>query len=298
MKFYQGEYSGLIEFSAAVAENPFGATLLGFVENQYEDIDTAILDIQETLSEEGYEVNEEIVLGLMTGEILPEQEVVEILSELGTVMGEDDEIDEEATERNQAKLYDGAIAAYELAGAELDSEDESNEDEDDAVNDSDEVDETDAEAEVVDEEPSEQDATFSRYFEQQDAMQERMVVTDTLSDLRDYAEELKGKRILTPNAFNLLFSRRAKDDYVNFSQAVEGTEYTPEEYLMCMEFSLSLFEELGPVPGTSYMFSNIVDQEISDSPVNFSANEGDVNDEARDLLSLLHGVKDTAKESE
>ena len=286
MEFYQGEYGGLIEFSANIAENPFGATLLSLVEEQYDDIDTAVLDIAETLSAEGYAANEEVVLGLMTGEILPEEEVVEILADLGEVAGDDI-----ATQRNQAKL----VTSYNLLldSIELDED----EDEDEVDEDTDEVsyeitEEIEEDEDEVDEEA---EAAFSRYFEQQEAIQERMTVTDTLSELRDYAEELRSKKCLTPHAFNMLFSRRSKDDYMNFSQAIDSTDYTPEEYLLCMDFALNLFEELGPMPGTAYQFSNIVEQDVEDAPINFSSQDTVVDEEARDLLNLLHGVKQEAE---
>ena len=297
MKFYQGDYSGLIEFSAAVAENPFGATLLELVENQYDDIDTAVSDIAETLSQEGFEATDEIVLGLMTGQILPEQEVVELLSELGTVIDEDNEVDEEATERNQAKLYESAVAAYDLASELLEDEDEEDEEDVEDESEEDADDEVEEVSAVVSDETStdEKEAEFSRYAKAVEAQEERMFVTDSLSELRDYAEELKSNKCLSPHAFGMLFSRRAKDDYMNFSQAVEGNDYTAEEYLMCMNFALNLFEEMGPLPGTSYMFSSAIEQEIEDAPVNFSSN-ADVDTEARDLLDLLQGVERDAKE--
>lgn len=279
MDFYNGDYSGLIEFSSAIAENPFGATLLELAENQYDDIDTAVLDIAETLQGQGFDADEEIVLGLMTGEILPDEEVVELLSELGTVVNADDEIDEAATERNKAKLFEGAIAAYEIAEALLEDEGEDEEEVED---------EEDEEVEAEYEEEDEDDASFSRYFQAQEEMQNRMAYTDALSELRDYGEELRSKKCLTPHAFNLLFSRRAKDDYMNFSQTVESTDYTPEEYLMCMKFALNMFEEMGPLPGTAYQFSSVVEQEVNESPYNFS--DSNVEEEARDLLKLLHDV--------
>jgi hypothetical protein len=288
MEFYNGEYGGLIEFSSAVAENPFGATLLELVENQYDDIDTAIKDITETLIAQGFDASEDIVIGLMTGEILPEVEVVQLLSELGTVVDEDGEsIDEAATERNQAKLFESAIAAYDLYD-EGEVEEEVDEDEEEYEGPEAEYDYEDGEE--VDEEA---EAAFSRYFEAQEAMQNRLVYTDALGELRDYAEELRNKRHLTPHAFNMLFSRRAKDDYMNFSQVVEGLDYSPEEYLMCMDFALNLFEELGPVPGSAYQFSSVVEQEVKDAPLNF--NSGDMDEEARDLLNLLHGFKSEEK---
>jgi hypothetical protein len=165
MEFYQGNYGGLIEFSAAIAENPFGSVLLELAESNYDDIDTAVLDIAETLTELGYSVSEDEVLGLMTGEIIPEEEVVEILSELGIVEG-----DETLTEKNITKLYQAAILSYDNGIAQLAAqgfdvgEDEDLEDEDEYLEDVSayQEDESEDEDEMVVEFDEDTEATFSR----------------------------------------------------------------------------------------------------------------------------------------
>ena len=287
MEFYQGEYSGLIEFSAAVAENPFGSVLLELAESNYEDIDTAVLDIAETLTELGYDASEEDVLGLMTGEIVPEEEVVEILSELSVV-----EEDASLTEKNITKLYQGAISAYDQAASLLEenSEIEEDEDEDEDVEAvyEDEQDE-DEDTEVIVELDDETEQTFSRYFDEVDELRSRQVITDELSSLREYADSLLQERCLTPHAHKLLFSRSAKDDYVNFSQATEEAGIDAEDYLMCMNFALNLFEEMGPINGTAVQFSSMVDQDIAEGTLNFSANKGRITEEAREMLNLMKG---------
>lgn len=290
MEFYQGEYSGLIEFSAAVVENPFGSVLLELAESAYEDVDTAVLDIAETLTELGYDASEDDVLGLMTGEIVPDEEVVEILSELGTVEG-----NETLTERNIGKLYQGAIAAYDQASALLEDADgelevdEVEEVEDDVVASADEVDAVEGDENLVVEFDDETEQTFSRYFDEVDELRNRQVVTDELASLREYADELLQNKCLTPHAHGLLFSRSAKDDFVNFSQATEDAGIDAEDYLLCMNFALNLFEEMGPIQGSGVNFSTVVDQDISDNAVNFSSNNGQVAKEAREMLDLMRG---------
>lgn len=290
MKFYQGEYSGLIEFSSAVAENPFGTALLELAEREYDNVDTAVLDIAETLKGEGFDADEEIVLGLMTGDILPNEDVVELLSELAIVSDEDG-VDEEATERGQAKLFSAAVAAYEQASVLLDEEDEDEDEGEESIEEDEPADEVD------DEDEGEEEAAFSKYVETAGALQERMDVTDELSELRDYADILLKDKCITPHAYNMLFSAKAKDDYLNFSQAVEESGYTSEQYLRCMDFALSLFDEMGPIAGTNYQFSAVVEQEVEDAPINFSGNHTNVDDEARDLLALLHGEKTTEEKT-
>ena len=290
MEFYQGEYSGLIEFSAAVAENPFGSVLLELVESNYEDIDTAVLDISETLTGLGFEASEEDVIGLMTGEIIPDEEVVEVLSELSIVEG-----DESLTEKNISKLYQGAISAYDQVTAILDETDEDEVEEDEAYYEDEEEGTEEYEEDEEDEEDivvaldDETEATFSRYFNEVDELRTRQVVTDELASLREYADGLLRERCLTPHAHSLLFSRSAKDDFVNFSQATEAAKVSPEDYLMCMNFALNLFEEMGPITGTNLQFSSVVDQPISDSPINFSADRSQIEEEAREMLNLMRG---------
>lgn len=291
MDFYNGNFSGLIEFSAAVAENPFGSVLLELAERSYDDVDTAVLDISETLTSLGFNASPELVIGLMTGEIVPDEEVVEVLSELAIV-----EDNDSLTERNISKLYQGAIEAYEIAEAIL-SEDDEYYDEDEYEDeyegaeadyyDEDEYEDEDEELVVALDEDTE--ATFSRYFDEVDELRARQVITDELSDLREYADQLLSERCITPHAHGLMFSRSQKDDFVNFSQATNESGLDPEDYLMCMNFALNLFEEMGPIAGTNFQFSSMVDQEISGAPMNFSSNSGQVQSEAREMLDLLRG---------
>ena len=290
MKFYQGELGGLYEFSSAVAENPFGATLLQIAENCYENIDEAVLDITEHLQTSGFDTDVEEVIDLMTGEMVPTQEVVDELAEMWVTVDEDGNVDEEASARNADQLYNSAQLAIDLAVAEVESDEEDEEDEEsDEIEDSSEDEEEDIEDEIEVEFDPETEAAFSRYFAQQDEMSLRMTATDMLSEMRDQAQDLVSRRHITPYMFSMLFSKRAKDDYMNFSAAVEETGYTPEEYLMCMDFALNLFEDLGPIPGSEYQFSSVVEQEVSDSPIHFSKTEEIDEEEARDLLKLLRG---------
>jgi hypothetical protein len=293
MKFYQGELSGLYEFSSAVAENPFGATVLRIAEDCYDNVDKAVVDITEHLQQNGFETSVDEVIDLLTGDMVPTQEVVDELSEMWVTLDEEGNVDEEASARNADSLYQSAELSAQLALAELEAEEEGVEDEE--YEDEDE-DETEAEYEDEDENETlevafdpETEAAFSAYFAQQDEMSTRMAATDMLSDMRDQAQDLVSRRHMTPYMFSMLFSNRAKDDYINFSAAVEENGYTPEEYLMCMDFALNLFEDLGPIPGSEYQFSASIPQEISDGPIQFSREDEIDEEEARDLLNLLRG---------
>jgi len=284
MKFYDGEYSGLIEFRSAVLENPFGGTLLRLVETQYDDVDTAVADIAETLRNEGFDADEEAVLGLMTGEILPEEAVVALLSELAT------------SEEDAELLYQAAIDSYTLAEEALAPDEDEDEDEEDEEGDDGDEDEEIDQDDIPTAPLNEEAQQYSRHAaETADAIQTRMDITDALSGLRDYADELLKDRHITPKVHQMLFSRRPKDDFMNFSTAVEKAEMTPYEYLRCMEFALDLFDEMGPISGSAYNFTSVVNQDVADGHIQFSGstNADDVEEEAREMLNLLRGRTST-----
>ena len=294
MKFYQGELSGLYEFSSAVAENPFGATVLRIAEDCYDNVDEAVVDIAEHLQQNGFETDVDEVIDLLTGDMVPTQEVVDELSEMWVTLDDDGNVDEEASARNAESLYQSAELSAQLALAELEAEEEEDDEDEGNEYEGEYEDETDAEYEDDDETlevafDPETEAAFSAYFAQQDEMSTRMAATDMLSDMRDQAQDLVARRHMTPYMFSMLFSNRAKDDYMNFSAAVEENDYTPEEYLMCMDFALNLFEDLGPIPGSEYQFSAAIPQDISDGPIQFSREDEIDEEEARDLLNLLRG---------
>lgn len=265
MDFYKG-YEDLIEFSSATVENAFGSQLLALCERKFENIEDAVAVLTEGLDELGFEVDEEGVVGLMTGEVLPSEEVLEALAGLAD------------TDADVSRLYNAAATAYEVAATlieegEIEVEDE-DEDEDYEVEDEDELvyeDEEDYEVE--------EDVVAQMYS--------RQVVTDYLNDYAEVADQMMqgGRGLMTPQIKELLFGRSDKNRYMNFSAATQESGYTPEEYLKCIEFSLNLLAELDGID-SAYFETQI--QEDAGSNVNFSrVSDGDVESEARQMIEWL-----------
>lgn len=263
MDFYKG-YEDLIEFSSATVENAFGSQLLALCERKFENIEDAVAVLTEGLDELGFEVDEEGVVGLMTGEVLPSEEVLEALAGLAD------------TDADVSRLYNAASTAYEVAATlieegEIEVEDE---DEDYEVEDEDELvyeDEEDYEVE--------EDVVAQMYS--------RQVVTDYLNDYAEVADQMMqgGRGLMTPQIKELLFGRSDKNRYMNFSAATQESGYTPEEYLKCIEFSLNLLAELDGID-SAYFETQI--QEDAGSNVNFSrVSDGDVESEARQMIEWL-----------
>jgi len=270
MDFYKG-YEDLIEFSSATVENAFGSQLLALCERKFENIEDAVAVLTEGLDELGFEVDEEGVVGLMTGEVLPSEEVLEALAGLAD------------TDADVSRLYNAASTAYEVA-ATLIEEGEIEVDED----------EEDYEVEVEDEEELVYDDEDDDYEDEEDDEQElvaqmysRQVITDYLNDYSEVADQMMqgGRGLMTPQIKELLFGRSDKNRYMNFSAATQESGYTPEEYLKCIEFSLNLLAELDGID-SSYFETQI--QEDAGSNLNFSrVSDGDVENEARQMIEWL-----------
>lgn len=279
MDFYKG-YEGLIEFSSATRVNPFGAQLLSLCEGKFEDIETAVAVITDGLEELGFDVDEEGVVGLMTGEVLPSEEVLEAISGLAD------------TDADVGRLYDSANAAYEVAEAAL-GYDYGLEDEDEYEDES----EDDSDMDTVEDEDyyyaegDDDEAQAYHRNAQEDLAEQlysRQVVTDTLNNYVEIADQMMagGQGLMTPHIKELLFGKSDKNRFINFSAATEDSGMSAHEYLQCINFSLNLLSELGGVD--SFYFEPQVDDAIGER-VNFSArDESAVEAEARAMLDLLN----------
>lgn len=241
MDFYQGEYEDLMEFSTAVAENPFGSELLRLAEANYDSVEDAIEDISTGLQKAGFEADEDIVLGLMTGEMLPTEDLLITLSELCN----------SDTEYN--RLINSAEASYDIAEALLDAieDGEIEIDENDLIVDEDE-DEDDEDYETVpryeyDEDEDELDEEqFSRYAEAVEALTEKEYVTEALKSLSSQAEDLVEGGYMPPIAFSLLFGDEEDVSYAEFSRACDKEDTDPDNRLDNIAFTLSVFKAMGP----------------------------------------------------
>ena len=275
MNFYRG-YENLIEFSSATVENPFGAQLLALCEDVFEDLPSAVAGLTEALVDLGFDVDEEGVVGLMTGEILPSEEVVDALTGLS-----DDEVD-------QARLYNAAAAMYDML-LEDDDEDE-DEYEDDYYDEVEDEYEDDYYDEVED------DYEDDYYDEDEDAeeplaevLYSRQVITDALDEYVEIGNAMVDQGYLSPHVHELLFGQSDKSRFVNFSAACEEFDATPAEYLKCIEFALNIFSEIGPMVNESYFSAQVPTEFSQDNQrtYEFGMDEDTVELQSREMVDLL-----------
>lgn len=279
MNFYRG-YENLIEFSSATVENPFGAQLLSLCEDVFEDLPSAVAGLTEALVDLGFDVDEEGVVGLMTGEILPSEEVVDALTGLS-----EDEVD-------HARLYNAAAAMYDML-LEDDVEDEYEDEyeyEDDVEDEYYEDVEDDYDDDIYDEDEDE-------YYEEEEETDEplaevlysRQVITDALNEYVEIGNAMVDQGYLSPHVHELLFGQSDKGRFVNFSAACEEFDATPAEYLKCIEFALNIFSEIGPMVNESYFSAQVPADFSQDNQrtYEFGLDEDTVELQSREMVDLL-----------
>lgn len=277
MDFYKN-YDHMIEFSTAMVENPFGAQLLSLAERNFDDIETAVAALSDGLSELGFDVDEEGVVGLMTGQILPSEEVIEAFSGLTE------------SEAEVQRLYHAAAVAYDMAAEVIEDEDEDEVDYDEVEDyyedeDEDEFYEEDEEGHVPVVSYVENPAEDTRV----DMLYSRQLVTDKLNEYIEVADQMMagGSGLMTPHIKNLLFGASDKNRYMNFSAACDDFDVDPATYLTCIEFSLNLLSELDGLD--SRYFETQVEENMSEG-INFSSRVDDksIETDARDMLKMLN----------
>jgi len=274
MNFYRG-YENLIEFSSATVENPFGAQLLALCEEVFEDLPSAVAGLTEALVDLGFDVDEEGVVGLMTGEILPSEEVVDALTGLS-----EDEVD-------HARLYNAAAAMYDMLLEEDDVEDDYADDEyyEDVEDDYDDdiYDEDEDEYYDDDEDEEETDESLA------EVLYSRQVITDALNEYVEIGNAMVDQGYLSPHVHELLFGQSDKGRFVNFSAACEEFDATPAEYLKCIEFALNIFSEIGPMVNESYFSAQVPTDFAQDNQrtYEFGMDEDTVELQSREMVDLL-----------
>lgn len=274
MNFYRG-YENLIEFSSATVENPFGAQLLALCEEVFEDLPSAVAGLTEALVDLGFDVDEEGVVGLMTGEILPSEEVVDALTGLS-----EDEVD-------HARLYNAAAAMYDMLLEEDDVEDDYADDEyyEDVEDDYDDdiYDEDEDEYYDDDEDEEETDESLA------EVLYSRQVITDALNEYVEIGNAMVDQGYLSPHVHELLFGQSDKGRFVNFSAACEEFDATPAEYLKCIEFALNIFSEIGPMVNEAYFSAQVPTDFAQDNQrtYEFGMDEDTVELQSREMVDLL-----------
>lgn len=298
MDFYKG-HTDYMEFASDAISNPFGAELLRICENRFNSLPEAVDEVTAGLQELNFNVDKQGVIGLLTGEVAPSEDLTEALLGLAPnevdatrlANGADqineifDAIESGEIEPDEAGEYDiEDLGEFEEGVDDEDIEDDED-DEDEGVEGEDGV--TDDELEGVKNESK--DLTEALYA--------RQIVEDRLNNFSARADQMMatGEGLMTPYIKAMLFGSDANkhNQYVNFSKATDKLNYTADEYLKCIEFSLGVLKELGSVD--SQYFKAAVKEEVADdSEISFSkrtgstVSAGDLEASARETIDLLN----------
>jgi len=241
IEFFSGCNSeDLMEFSNDLAVNPFGSELVRITRDIYDDIDEAIEQLAIGLNQRGFDVDEDIIYGFMSGELLPTEDVLEAFADLC--------VDEEGVldEGEFSRLVSSAQSAHDLAADFYEaSMDEEYEDEDD-----------DEEEEEEYEDEDYIDPQVQALQSQLNALTTREIETAELDSLVQYGRDLQEDGILPPIAFSLLFgdpSEGISSRYAEFSTQCEEKEIPNALQLDRINYTLSVFEQIGPIMNFSSM---------------------------------------------
>jgi len=270
--FFKGcQAEDLMEFSSgsAVYENPFGAVLAEIASQTYENIDESITDLTAGLIQRGFDVDEDYVYGLFSGDELPDAEILEAFEEL--CLTEDGQLDEDAL----AALYESAEASYAIEEDALPFDEEDGlfyDDEGNAygedtdifvdedgntlvyIEDEDGEDYEDYEDGVEYEDYEDEDEYFDPETEalrsQVDELTTRQIVTDNLDSLVEYGKSLVASGCLPPVAFEALLGDAEETSgsrFAEFSSVCADEDLQPEVELEKIAFCLEVFEKCGPL---------------------------------------------------
>ena len=249
IEFFSGCNSeDLMEFSNDLAVNPFGSELVRISSDIYDDIDEAIEQLAIGLNQRGFDVDEDTIYGFMSGELLPTEDVLEAFADL--CVDEDGVLDEGEFSR----LVSSAQSAHDLAAdfyeASMEEEYEDEDDDEEYY----EEDEEYEEEEYEDEDYT--DPQVQALQSQLDALTTREVETAELDSLVQYGRDLQEDGILPPIAFSLLFgdpSEGISSKYAEFSTQCEEKEIPNALQLDRINYTLSVFEQIGPIMNFSSM---------------------------------------------
>ena len=250
--------------------SPFGLALLQLSELEYDSLEDAADDISQTLGCEYEDVDD-----LIRGYIAPEPEIVSALADL---------FDSTENEDIYNQFVETAIDTYELMEAaedEYDDYDEYDEEYDDVDYYYDDEDEYDYDA-YYDDEYYDDDVEDDYALALEEAQYKAALANERIAEferhnfmqnqhiqLRNEAYSMMEEGVLPPVAFSRLFGDDPSDSFANFSKATDYLGMDEEAHLACIEYSLNLFRELGPIMN----FSQVVED-----PIQSSLNESDEED--------------------
>ena len=240
LKFYKNcRFQGLAQFSTAIAEAPFAAELLRQLTDtgNYQNIDELVEDLAEGFQNRGFNFDDEDVLGLLTGEILPSQETLEALADLYNENSEEDVSD-------YVRLVEAAKASYDTLEEPEYEEDES------------EYEPEEASEEYEEEEDEDPTDILEEQYSRVALMEQKQAVNEALGELMQYASSLVEEGKLPPVAFRAMFGE-GTPRFAEFSSVSQERGLDNAEHLEAIRYSLDLFSACGEL----MMFSQQVDFE-------------------------------------
>lgn len=217
----------------------FVPALLELIEDEYETLEDGLLDVQENTGLEDDQID-----GMLSGELVPTPEMVDILNRMFDATAGDNE--NALGLQVLAALDRGDLEEEDLYDALDDSEDEDEEDdeEDDTEEESDEENDDDVDAEAVysyiDPRVQELESKMAD-FELNSELKTR------LSEVADFARQGIQERWLSKAKYDLLLGSfdREEDRVAAFSQTAESNNVDLSTQLYAVLFALKADEECG-----------------------------------------------------
>jgi hypothetical protein len=240
----------IAEFTAT-ATNAFGHSLGSLIEEEYEDSEEGVLALSEIT---GYEP--EAILALVTGEVIPDAELVDQLASAFEATSEDEDayigFQTLALEaRNDlAESEDEIEYLDDLFEISDDYEDEFEAEYDEDMGDE-EFDDEDEYVLVEDDETAQYRSELMEVQNQLAEFQVQQAVKDQLDELVQHAEDMVEARLMFPVEFDALFGDLPdaldRDKIGLFAAATESNDMDIDTHLMCIQYALKVLGSRGEI---------------------------------------------------
>lgn len=238
----------------------FVPALLELIEDEYETLEDGILDIQENTG-----LDDDQVDGMLSGELVPTPEMVDILNELFYATSESDE--NALGLQVLAALDRGDLEEEDLYDALEESEEDSDEEDDY---------EDEIEEEYEDDEEVDAEAVYSYIDPRVQELEAKMAdfelnseLTARLNEVADFAKQGIQERWLSKAKYDLLLGSfdREEDRVAAFSQTAESNNVDLSTQLYAVLFALKADEECGDprVNFSSYVNENVVPMDTEEA---------------------------------
>jgi len=233
--------------------NKYGEALLALIQDEYETVDDGLFTIAGVLQEQGYEVTDEDIVGIIEDTTIEiEQEHFDIIASVFDQTQDED-------------VYNGLLATAMDAAGVIDLEDVLSEDEDETI----EEDEYEAESVGAYSASHSKTASFSAPVDPRiAALEARLATVETFSVVKDRLANINAKAEfgvqegwLPPVAKDALVANfnREEDMVASFSMLADKNGVDLDTQLHAMEFALELFKRCG---GRLVDFNQYVNEEI------------------------------------